>query len=190
MSRYSIGTTVLLCALALCAGRAAAQTGFSAGHTDVGPTLGLGSVGSASFAFGGRLERGIKPLPDLGDGVLGISVSVDYYSWSSSGTFTGAAWESSVTYIPIGATANYHFVLDNRKIDPFLGLGLGYSIVSSDCSYRGLGFDYDCGNTSSSAVYFIGRAGLRYFLQNRLALYGDVGAGAATLNVGAMLKVQ
>jgi outer membrane protein W len=71
-------------------------------------------------------------------------------------------------------TANYHFnVKSNPKVDPFVGLGLGNSSVSTD--YTG-GY--------SSGVYFIGRAGIRYFYKPRLALYADVGAGAATLNAG------
>ena len=64
-------------------------------------------------------------------------------------------------------------VKSNPKIDPFVGLGLGNSSVSTD--FAG---DY------SSGVYFIGRAGIRYFYKPRLALYADVGAGASTLNVG------
>jgi outer membrane protein W len=101
---------------------------------------------------------------------------------------TWTRWENSVTYIPIGVTADYHFDLENNRIDPFLGLGLGYSIISNDCSYSGA-IDFDCDYADSSALYFIGRAGIRYFLR-RLALYADLGAGAATLNVGAMFKID
>jgi outer membrane protein W len=151
--------------------------------------VGLGNVGDASLAFGGRFEKAIKQVPDLGNGIIGIQAAVDYYSWSASGTFSGTRWESSVTYLPIGVTANYHFDLENNRIDPFLGLGLGYQIISSDCNYSGAGFSYDCGFSSSSTLYFIGRAGIRYFL-SRLALYADAGAGAATLNVGAMFKIN
>jgi hypothetical protein len=154
---------------------AAAQEGFRLGYTDVGATIGIGGIGAASVAIGGRFEHALRSVPDLGDGLIGIQVGVDYYSWSEP----GFRW----SYIPVGATANYHFKLENAKLDPFVGLGLGYSIVS--CSYDGTG-DL-CAN---SALYFIGRAGGRYFFNDRMALYGDIGAGAATLNVGVTMRVK
>lgn len=143
---------------------------FKVGYTDVGPTIGLGGIGSAGLAFGARFERGIKALPDFGNGVLGIQASLD--TWNYNDNFTGGAYD--FRYVSIGVTANYHFqVKDKPKLDPFLGLGLGNSSVSTD--YAG---DY------SSGIYFIGRAGLRYFYTPRLAMYADVGAGAAALNAG------
>jgi len=175
MMRSLVGFVLLVTGACLSVQPAAAQ-GFQVGYTDIGPTIGIGGIGSASVSFGGRFERGIKDLPSLGDGVLGIMVGVDYYSWSAS--------QYKWSYIPIGATANYHFNIENEKIDPFLGLGLGYSIIS--CDWPGIGANL----CSNSALYFIGRAGGRYFINPRLALYGDVGAGAATLNVGVTFKLQ
>jgi hypothetical protein len=154
---------------------------FGMGYTDVGAVIGVGGVGSASASFGARFEHAIKPLPELGGGMLGIQAAFDYYSWSSN--FVGYNW--SYKYIPIGVTANYHFKLDEPKIDPFVGLGLGYNVVS--CSFTG-STNTDCGY--SSGIYFIGRAGARYFFSPKMAVYGDVGAGGATLNLGVMLKLN
>jgi hypothetical protein len=176
MLRRILGTLLVL-AVMVAGQEASGQEGFTVGHTDVGPTVGLGGIGSASLAIGGRLEHGWRAMPDLGDGVIGLQIGADYYSWSSG----AYSW----SYMPIGATANYHFALENRKIDPFLGLGLGYSVVS--CNYEGIGGGDLCAN---SALYFIGRAGGRYFFSERLAAYADAGAGAATLNVGVMFKLR
>jgi outer membrane protein W len=90
-----------------------------------------------------------------------------------------------VSYIPIGVTANYHFKMENKKVDPFLGAGLGYQVVNASCVYQGV--DY-C-NSYSSGIYFITKAGIRYFMNPSMALYADVGVGAATLNVGASWKM-
>jgi hypothetical protein len=153
---------------------------FGMGYTDVGAVVGLGGIGGAGASFGGRFEHAIKPLPDLGNGMLGIQAAFDYYSWSG-GLGTGSySWK----YIPIGVTANYHFKLDEPKLDPFVGLGLGYQIIT--CDAPGLPSGY----CSNSAIYFIGRAGARYFFSPKMAAYGDVGAGGATLNLGLMFKVQ
>jgi hypothetical protein len=148
---------------------------FKVGSTDVGPTLGLGGIGAASFAIGGRFERGIRALPDMGDGVLGIGMSADWYNYND--TFTGADYD--FTYIPIAATANYHIKIENNsKFDPFIGLGLGYLIV--DTPYTG---------SYSSGIYVVGRVGARYFMTPKMAIYGDAGAGAATLNVGVTFRL-
>ena len=172
---------VALACLALVGQSAAAQArggsgSFNANYTDIGPVIGLGGLGDANVSFGGRFEHAIKALPDLGNGILGIEVGFDYWSYSNS--------FASVKYMPFGVTANYHFrVQDEPKIDPFVGLGLGYEIIN--CSNT-VG-SFHCNN---SDLYFIGRAGARYFFAPNMAFYGDVGAGAATLNLGIMFKIQ
>ena len=184
--RRSFVALTALCALSLTAAspshaqakaaakRASNSSAFSVGYTDVGPTLGLGGLGSAGISFGGRFERGLKALPDLGNGVLGFQVSVDYYSYNNR--FGGTDYGFS--FIPIGATANYHFALENKKVDPFIGAGLGFLVTNT--SYVG---------SYNSGLYFIGRAGVRYFWKPNMALYADLGAGAATLNAGLMFGV-
>lgn len=148
---------------------------FKVGYMDIGPTIGLGGIGEAGIAFGGRFERGIKALPELGNGVVGIQASVDI--WNYNVPYTGGQYDWR--YTNIGVTANYHFqVKSNPKVDPFLGLGLGNSSVSTDFV-----------GSYSSGIYFIGRAGIRYFYKPRLALYADAGAGASTLNVGATFGI-
>ena len=148
---------------------------FKPGYMDVGPTIGIGGIGSAGLAIGGRFERGFKRLPDLGDGVLGIEASID--TWNYGDRFGGTDFD--FRYINIGVTANYHFqVKNNPKVDPFLGLGLGNASVSTD--YAG---DF------SSGIYFIGRAGIRYFYKPRLALYADAGAGASSINLGVTFGI-
>lgn len=178
MVRRLLSLTAVVAALTMAAVPARAQ--FAPGYTGIGPTIGLGGIESASIAVGGRLEHGIKPLPDLGSGILAVEFSIDYYSWRCD----AAGYTCRAKRIPLGATANYHFRIEsNEKWDPFLGLGLGYETVR--CTYGGVG---NCGY--SSALYFIGRAGARYFFEPRTALYADLGAGAATLNVGIMWSLH
>ena len=181
-SRKAAAFLTAIACVAATATSAAAQAkssggGFGLGYTDIGPTIGLGGINGASASFGGRFEHAIKALPDLANGVLGIQVGAEYYSWSAA--------SYSVKFIPIGVTANYHFKLDEPKLDPFIGLGLGYDVES--CSYPGVS-NLGCGY--SSGIYFIGRAGARYFFAPNMAVYGDVGAGGATLNLGIMFKLH
>jgi hypothetical protein len=176
MRRSIVGVLAGVVLSAVVSQQASAQVAL--GYTDVGAVVGLGGLGGANLSFGGRFEKVFKALPDLGDGLLGIGVSADIYSWSA-----GAA---DYRYIPFGATANYHFKIDPKnKLDAFIGAGLGFQSVS--CSYNGSG--NLCGGYSSG-VYFIGRAGGRYFLKPNLSVYADVGAGAATLNAGLAFKLK
>lgn len=178
------GVKVAAVASLVMAGAAGAQSGVSVGYTDIGAVIGLGGQsGSSGVAIGGRFEKVIKPLPDMGDGMLGIQVGVDWWSWDWG--YIGGT--SSVTVIPIGVTANYHFKMENKKVDPFIGAGLGYEIWNASCVYQGV--DY-CANTYSSGIYFITKAGIRYFLNDGMAVYGDVGVGASNLNVGLMWKMK
>ena len=175
MTRRLLGGMAALAILVGSPQSASAQ--FALGYTDIGAVIGLGGIGSAGIAFGGRFEKALRAAPEgLGNGVLGIQVGADYWGWSD-GFY-------KYSYTPVGATVNYHFNLENDRIDPFLGAGLGYTILS--CDYSGPGGDF-CPN---SGIYFIGKAGARYFLSSNLALYADVGAGAATLNAGAMFKIS
>jgi hypothetical protein len=173
--RVLVALTALMAASA---SQAAAQV--KKGYSDVGVVLGFGNVGGANIAFGGRYENVFKALPDLGNGLLGIEVSADVYSYSNS--------VYSFRYIPVGATANYHFHIDPKnKVDLFLGAGLGF--LASSCSYKGDGGINGCGGYGSN-LYFIGRAGGRYFFTPSLAAYADLGAGAATINLGLAFKIK
>ena len=187
LDRHLSKMVVAIACLAMAAQTAAAQAKsggmFTTGYTDIGPTVGIGGLNGASASFGGRFEHAIKPLPDLGNGMLGIQVAAEYYSWD----YAAGPYSWSVKNIPIGVTANYHFKLDEPKLDPFIGAGLGYNIYS--CSYGGptvgsLSCNYNSG------IYFIGRAGARWFFSPTMAAYGDVGAGGAALNLGLMFKLH
>lgn len=145
------------------------------GYSDVGFVVGIGNLGDANLSFGGRYENVFKRLPDLGNGLLGFELSADVYSYSRS--------RGNVRYIPIGATLNYHFPIDpSNKVDLFIGAGLGFESVR--CS----NFASNCG--FNSGLYVIGRAGGRYFFSPKTALYADLGAGAATLNLGLTFRLR
>ncbi|MDZ7629876.1 MAG: hypothetical protein U5K74_00610 [Gemmatimonadaceae bacterium] len=174
MHRKFVGVLAGLLLLGAAAPAVGAQV--SKGYSDVGFVLGIGNIGDANLAFGGRYENIFKRLPDLGNGLLGFHLSADVYTYGNN--------RANIRVIPIGATMNYHFPIDPaNKVDLFLGAGLGFNTVS--CSGFG---NNGCGRNSN--LYVIGRAGGRYFFTPKLALYGDLGAGAATLNLGLTFKLK
>lgn len=191
--RRSALLVLLVCALSL-AGIAAASAqdeGFTVTTTDVGPVIGVGGLSGAGVGFGGRFEKGFKALPSLRNGVLGIGVSVDYYSFDTS--FGLGAFRYDYKVIPVAVTVNYHFALDNKKLDPFAGVGLGYEHFSLNFNGPGCvvgGFDYCDDAGYSSGIYLVGHAGIRYFWRPKMALFADVGSGAGSLHLGIMFKLS
>lgn len=158
--------------------QAAAQ--LAKGYSDIGGVVGFGNTGSAGVSLGGRFERVLKELPDLGGGTLGLGVSADYWRYDYRNYYR-------YSYLPIGVTGNYHVKLENPKIDVFGGVGLGYNIIG--CSYSGPGGSL--GDLCEDGfIYVIARAGGRYFLSDKTAVYGDVGAGASALNIGLTFKIK
>ncbi len=148
---------------------------FRAGDNVLGPVVGLGGL-NGTVAVGGEVEHALKTLPSLGNGVLALSAQAFYYHYTFA-LVPGAG----VTAIPFGAAANYHFALNDRRIDPFVGLGLGYTYASVSAGTGGT-------VTGGSGLFFWGRAGVRYFVKPSVALHVDAGLGSANLNVGVMLR--
>ncbi|HUI31420.1 MAG TPA: outer membrane beta-barrel protein [Candidatus Acidoferrales bacterium] len=143
-----------------------------------GVHIGLSGVGS-TLTLGADYERGITNPGEVGPGIIGIGGLLDYYHWSENELGFGGSW----TYIDIGVSGMYHFVLDNKKWDPFLGLVLGYEIAT--WSWSG-----GSGLSSPTAGGFTlgGSAGIRYFLSDSWALQARVGFGFYIFAVGVDYK--
>ncbi|MGH7581622.1 MAG: outer membrane beta-barrel protein [Gemmatimonadales bacterium] len=168
-------SVVGVCLAAFVAVRLPAQA-FQAGTNYIGPSISLSTYGSTA-AFGGNFEHAINDK-------WGWGVSVGYFSYGDA--------DFSYKFIPIGATANYHFVVQgNEKIDPFVGGGLGYWIVST--SHKGscveFGVDFCPDASRSSGLFPIVIGGVRYWVKDNLALVGRLGYGLGYLSVGVDFKM-
>ncbi len=144
-----------------------------------GAHIGLSGVGSA-LTLGLDYERGITSPGEVGPGIIGIGGLFDYFSYGD------AALAGNWTYIDFGVSGMYHFVLDNKKWDPFLGLVLGYEVASWtwNSGYSGLGL----GSPTAGGFTLGGSAGVRYFLSDQWALQARVGFGFYILAVGVDYK--
>jgi hypothetical protein len=189
--RGTVMLVALVSALSVAApNMAAAQDGgFTVTSMDVGPVVGLGGISGASASFGGRFEKAFKELPNLANGILSIGVAVDAYHYSDSFSAAGFSYGYDYSFVPFAVTVNYHYPLENRKIDPFFGAGLGYlhssaSLTGTACNVAGC-----IVSGADSGVYPVGHVGIRYFVQPKLALYADAGAGYGALHVGVMFEL-
>ena len=158
---------------------------FEVGKSHAGPSIGIG-FGGYGLSFGADYEYGMS-LKDIGvdaPGALGIGGIVRYYNWSESYFY----YRWSYTDIIIGAQGNYHFKLDNNKLDPWIGLVLGFDIASSSWDGpAGFGSDY---STSSGGLFFNGNAGVRYWFSPTMAARASLGFGSivSSLIVGVDFK--
>lgn len=161
-----------------------AKAQFENGSNYLGAHVGLSGVGSA-LTLGLDYERGITNAGEVGPGIIGIGGIFDYFSYGTNDF--GYSDVGNWTYVDFGVTGMYHFVLGNKKWDPFVGLVLGYEVAS--WSWKG---NYSYLNTyyTPSAGGFIlgGSAGIRYFLNNNWALQARVGFGFYILAVGVDYK--
>ena len=157
-----------------------AKAQFQEGGNYLGPSIGLSFLGS-SPEFGLNYERGVN-LKDIG--TVGFGGIFRYWHYSES--FYGGEW--GYTNILIGAQGNYHFVLNDSKFDPWLGLILAY--VSGSVSWSGSGIQ---GSSPSSGGFWSAlQGGTRYWISPTLALTARIGLGTLSytaLDIGVDFKL-
>jgi hypothetical protein len=152
---------------------------FESGPFYAGPRVWVGNL-NGSVAIGGQIERGLTKRGAYGPGIIAGGAGIDYYSWD----FDYPVGQYKYSVIPLQVFSNYHFVIEsNKKIDPYAGLALVYSLVNASWKGSGLAAEAD-GNYFDLA----GQAGVRYFLNEKVALQGQVGFGYGTLGLGATWK--
>jgi hypothetical protein len=166
MARTTRVLTVALFALLVSSSAVSAQ--WEAGKWFAGPHIGLSGVGS-TISFGAAAEKAYNKN-------IGITGMFDYWSYDPG----GFSDDFNYRYIAIAGLGSYHFIVTNTKIDPFLGLGLGYYVVSVDCPGS-----FDC---DASTLFFAGQAGARYFFKPNLAGVARAGTGAGILSFGVEWK--
>ena len=115
----------------------------------------------------------------MGSGTLGLQLSGDFYWWSYG---LGYKW----FILPIGLSVNYHLNTSSTRLDPFIGLGVGYEIAN--CSWPP-GVWGTC-DSAESEVFPIAKVGMRYYLTNVTALYIDAGLGSSIVSAGLSFKLR
>lgn len=138
-----------------------------------GPSVGLSFLGStAQFGLNYEYAFVIKDF-----GIVGAGGVFRY--WGYKENFAGGSW--SYTNVLFGGQFNYHFKLDNHKIDPWIGVVLAIDASSVKTVY-----------TSNIRIadpphggFFLGfHGGGRYWITPTLALIGRAAFG--TLSYGSL----
>jgi hypothetical protein len=139
-----------------------------------GPSIGLSFLGSsAQLGLNYEYAFEIKDFGTVGAGGI-------FRYWSYKESFFGGSW--SYTNILIGGQFNYHFKMDNKKIDPWLGAVLAYDAGSVSTSYSNNNIFHD--EPIHGGIWLGFHGGARYWITPTIALMGRVGFG--TLSYGAL----
>jgi len=117
----------------------------------------------------------------LEKGVIGVGPYLGYssYKWEYSD------WGYKYSNIIVGARGNFHYPLAN-KLDTYLGVLLGYNIVSSKEFGTPSGYDY---KASSSGLSTAGYIGARYYFTEKLGVMAELGYGITYITIGIGLKL-
>ncbi|MFV0468231.1 MAG: hypothetical protein ACK5MK_04790 [Dysgonomonas sp.] len=183
---------LLLAAISLCISLNSiwAQDIFEKGDKVIGIGYGLGntlhgagysrdfSPISATFEYGlkdGLLEDGRASI-GVG-GYLGVSGDKFKYKYADDLTQSGTA---KLTDVVIGGKLNFHYQFID-KLDTYTGIMLGYDIVSKDHNPQGI---------AQSQVCFTWNAGAKYYIFDNFAVMGEIGWGAAILNLGLAYNIK
>ena len=123
-----------------------------------------------------------------GPGVISLGGYVGYKGYSYKYNVMGTDAKSSWNYTIIGVRSAYHFSsIENEKLDLYAGIMLGYYFVNfkHTSSQGSIGSSGSYGNSLAFDIY----GGARYYLNEKVGLFAELGYGVAFLNVGAVLKL-
>lgn len=138
--------------------------GFHVGMSGVGSTASIGVQGEVAYN-----ER------------ISIGGWIDTWSYGQSFTVLGSNNSWNTRYVAIAGTGSYHFPIEgNEKLDPFVGLSLGYYVVSASAS----GATSGVYTGSASRMFLGGQAGVRYYFKENMTGLAMLGVGASYLTVG------
>jgi len=140
---------------------------MSKGRTYVGPSVGFSFLGSVPN-LGGNVEYAL-------DQNIGVGGLIRYWSYSQDLILS----KYSYSNILIAGQANYHFRLGVDKLDPYVGIILGYDIQSVTLK-SGTGKEGVSGSGFVATPY----GAVRYFFRDNMAFVARFGYG--TFSYGAL----
>ena len=126
--------------------------------------VGVGFAGSYSgTSIGASFEHGVTDA-------ISVGVGADFLHYNFGGT--------SFNFTYLAVRGSYHFGellnIQDKKFDPYAGLGLGYVTYGS--------FNV------SSGVFLQAHVGARYFFSDNIGGFAEIGAGSSTIKLGVAFK--
>jgi len=125
---------------------------------------------------------------------IGIGASLSYSTYGATwiqNDYLGQPYDYSYRWntLAIMARGAYHFSVSNDKIDPYIGIGLGflkygYKWTSSDPAFNETNNSIALG--TPLGYQFLG--GIRFMFSDNVGGFAEVGYGLAVGNIGLTMK--
>lgn len=164
----------------------AQESMFNLGDKVVSAGIGFGST----LYSGTYYSRGVPPISlsyeqaikdeIFEKGVIGVGGWLGYTSYK----YDYLGWGYKYTNFIIGAMGAFHYPLVD-KLDTYLGIGLGYNIVSANEFGVDAGWDY---SASSGGFVFAGMVGARYYFTDAIAVFAQAGYGISYFTLGVSFR--
>ena len=159
---------------------------FNLGDKVINLGIGIGTLyGSSTYSnttvppISISFEQAVKDQV-LEKGVIGVGAYVGYYSYKWHYTYATYDYGWKYSNIIIGARGSFHYPLID-KLDTYLGVILGYRILSSS-SFGTVGtYDY---TQDSGGIAYSGYVGGRYYFSDKFSGFAELGYGIAYLTLG------
>ncbi len=193
--------TVLACAFCMTIGQSNAQA-FKEGQNAL--QLGIGfpnllAVSTSAYSGLSNFSSSTTPPIHLGferavtDNIsagLYLGYTAQKFSYAEPSFFgsTSYNWTESNSWIIVGARGNYHFAT-GEKLDPYVGVILGYNIVSSKVTSDDPLMSSMTVSGATSQMLFGGQIGMNYYFSDSFGAHVEVGYGVALVNLGITLKM-
>ncbi len=168
-----------------------AQDVFKKGDMVLNVGIGLGNTLHTGSGYStvippisGSFEYCIKDNLFDSKSSLGVGAYLGYTSSEYKYNYTGIGkfkYKYSDVVLGVRGALHYQFI---PKLDTYAGISLGYDIVSGSSS----GSHNIAYSASSSAVYFGGFLGARYYFKNNLAVMAELGYDVSVFNIGIAYK--
>jgi hypothetical protein len=186
---------MLMVAMIVLAGMAGFGQVFEKGSQAINLGIGLGNTNYFGSYYSGFLpsfsasyEYGIVEIP-MGSQLTGVVSAGGYVGWSMS-KYGYSTWGNDDYYLTtdiiVAARGNYHFIFHD-KLDPYAGILVGVDIENSKWKGSGSdpGIDYVSTGVTGGAY-----VGARWFFNDNIAVYAEVGWLISVFNVGVTFKLK
>lgn len=119
---------------------------------------------------------------------IGVGGLIGFAASKYESTLFGGSYSWSYKYIIVGARGSYHFY-NTDKIDAYGGVMLGANIASAKFESDIAGLEKWVTEPKAGGVAYGFYAGGRYYLSEKMAVFGEVGYNIAWLSAGLSFKL-
>lgn len=169
---------------------------FAKGNHAINAGIGFGNTAYWGSYYSGffpsisaSYEYGIVEVP-MGSDLTGVVGVGGYLGWSTSKY--DYDWDDiyyRYTDFIIAARGNYHFIFHD-KLDPYAGVWLGFDIVSGKWHGDGSYPDDDIWGPEDSHVTGGAYVGARWYFNDQIAAYAELGYLISIFNFGVTFKIE